>query len=89
MLEVYEAHYLTLTAEPNETTQRRKFNGNHFFNNQEQKCPGDVLLQETFCIGDVVCIDVLVRRHCVYGDVLSRRRFVCVPSNTTIQRYLI
>jgi hypothetical protein len=46
----------------------------------ETVCPGDVLLQETFCNGDVLLrtVDVL------YGDVLSRRRFVrrrfvCAP----------
>jgi hypothetical protein len=38
-------------------------------------CYLDVLLQETFFYGDVLCIDFL------YGDVLSRRRLVpvCAP----------
>jgi hypothetical protein len=35
----------------------------------ETFCSGDVLLQEAFCYGDVL-----------YGDVLSRRRFVCAPN---------
>jgi hypothetical protein len=40
---------------------------------EETFCYRRSSLKEMFCQGDVVCIDVL------YGDVLSRTRFLCAP----------
>jgi hypothetical protein len=45
----------------------------HYKTLQETFCYSRRFVKETFCLGDVVCIDVL------YGHVLSRRRFVCAP----------
>jgi hypothetical protein len=61
---VREAHYLTLTAEPNLTTKEKTlwslFLKTAYIKRTIQKCPGDVLL----------------RRRFVTGDVSLRRRFV-------------
>jgi hypothetical protein len=68
-----------LTAGPNQTTKEKILSSNYLIKSaQETFCYGDVLFQETFRYGDVVCIDVM------YGDVLSRRRFVCAPISSPI-----
>jgi hypothetical protein len=89
-----QAHYLTLTARPNQNTKEKTLSWNHLIRSaQETFCYGDILLQETFRYGDVVRVDalygdVLSRRRFVEatfcrGDILSRRRFVCAPMRVT------
>jgi hypothetical protein len=58
IFKIYEAHYLTLTAGPNLTTNKEKTQSKSYFYDrlsgplqkiaQETFCYGDVLLQETF-----------------------------------------
>jgi hypothetical protein len=68
LVKIFEAHYLTLTAGPDQTAKENTQSGRyytavypkHYKTAQETFCGGDVLLQETFRYGDV-----LLRRRCV------------------------
>jgi hypothetical protein len=60
-LKIHEAHFLTLTDGPNQTTKEKTLSWNYLIRST----------QETFCYGDV-----LLRRRFVTEDVSLRRRFV-------------
>jgi hypothetical protein len=60
---INEAHYLTLTAEPNLTTKDKNSIRQPFLNSLSKTLK--------ICLGDV-----LLRRRFVTGDVSLRRRFV-------------
>jgi hypothetical protein len=83
MLEAYEAHHLTLTAEPNQTTQKRKLYGNYVFKQSIEIREQYKNVQETFCYRRHFIKETFFRRHCVYRhfvcfreDILSRMCFV-------------
>jgi hypothetical protein len=65
LFKIYEAHYLTLTAGPNQTAKEKTQSGSYYSSVYQDYYK---TVQETFCGGDVL-----------YGVVLSRRRFVCAP----------